>query len=241
MRPGCVPLIATILLLLSACSDNAGPEQAGGEASGTVQFALPWTPGETWFFVGGPHCDSAGDDCGEQPRYALDFAPEAPMFGNLCVPSVIETHWVTSAAPGTVRVAERSLVEIEHEDGLRTGYYHLLTSSIPVEVGDQVERGTRLGHPSCEHLRGGGSRGPHVHFYICRADGADDECLGDQHALLSAEGQELSGWRVAAGDKNYDGTLERGGERRQAINERCDRSEEATEACDGTRNDLLAE
>jgi hypothetical protein len=202
---------------------------------------LPWTAGETWFFVGGPHCDSAANACADgEPRYALDFAPFAPIFGNLCAPSRIENHWVTAAAPGTVRVASRSLVEIEHEGGSRTGYYHLLTSSIAVEVGDTVGAGSRLGQPSCEQLRGGDSRGPHVHFYVCGASPADDECLGNPDAVVEADDWTLAGWRVNLGEMNYEGTLERAGETRTAVNERCDGEPTASTACDGIRNDVTA-
>ena len=231
--------LSVAVLALSSCDDDADTDRAGAEAGGSASFALPWPSAETWFFVGGPHCDSAGEECSDQPRYALDFAPIAPMYGNLCVPSVIEQYWVTAAAPGTVRVTDRSLVEIEHESGLRTGYYHLLTSSISVAPGDLVEQGDRLGHPSCEHLRGGESSGPHVHFYVCRASMTDQACLGDQELLLSAEGRELGGWTIGAGDANYEGTLERGGELREAVNDRCDNSDQA-DNCGSIRNDIVA-
>ena len=60
-----------------------------------------------------------------------------------------------AAAAGVVRIADRSLVEVEHSDGLRTGYYHLRSSSLAVAPGDVVEAGAPLGNPSCEHRRGG--------------------------------------------------------------------------------------
>jgi hypothetical protein len=227
------------LALLTAIACTNDPDTPPTDADSIPAFALPWPAGETWFLVGGPHCDSAADACADdEPRYALDFAPVAPIYGNLCSPSMIEGHWVTAAAPGTVRVAGRSLVEIEHEGALRTGYYHLLTSSITVEEDQTVAAGDRLGQPSCEHLRGGAARGPHVHFYVCRPDGEVSDCLGDGESHFRAEDWELAGWRIMSFEANYEGALERDGDVRTAINERCDGSSNAPSACDGLRNDV---
>jgi hypothetical protein len=229
-------LVALLSVSLFACSGD--DPSAEGPAAADSGFLLPWSEEESWFLVGGPHCDSAGDECDGQPRYALDFAPVAPMFGDACRPGALEPYWVTAAAAGAVRIASASLVEVEHEDGRRTGYYHLLTASLQVVTGDNVAAGDRLGHPSCEHLRGGGSRGAHVHFYICSAGSGNEGCLGDYGLALPIEGVHLSGWRVAESDANYEGTLQRGGDTRVAVNLRCDGSDAASPECAGLRNDI---
>ncbi|HUF53382.1 MAG TPA: M23 family metallopeptidase [Dehalococcoidia bacterium] len=230
---------AILALLLAGCAGGDATDRA--PTSTGEQFALPWTPGERWFLVGGPHCDSPSEDCGEQPRYALDFAPIAPIYGDACRPGSLEPYWVTAAGPGIVRVAGQSLVEIEHEDGRRSGYYHLLSSSMQVTAGDAVGMGDHLGHPSCEHLRGGASRGLHVHFYFCEAPAGDDACLGDASAAAAIEGLTLSGWRVVEADTNYEGRLEREGERRTAVNLRCDGSDAASAECGERRNDIASD
>lgn len=236
--------------LLSGCSDwtpGAGEDDGSDVASpawaSEQEFSLPWTEGESWFLVGGPHCDSLwhlGGNCGGQQRYALDFAPVAPMSGNACRPSSLEPYWVTAASPGVVRVADRSLVEIEHEDGIRSGYYHLLTSSIQVSVGDVVALGDRLGHPSCEHLRGGESPGAHVHVYFCAGAPQEEACLDDSAFLLAIHGVPLSGWQAESSERNYEGTMKRGDELKTAVNLRCDGSETASRECAGRTNDISA-
>jgi len=51
-------------------------------------------------------------------------------------------------------------VILEHEDGYRTLYWHLLSGSVQVEVGEHVERGTPLGTIGSS----GYSSVPHLHF-----------------------------------------------------------------------------
>lgn len=231
-------LALAALILAAGCSGSGS--SAGTPIANDLEFALPWTETETWFFVGGPHCDDVADDCSGRLRYALDFAPVAPMSGNACRPGALEPYWVTAAAPGVVRVAERSLVEIEHADGRRSGYYHVLTASMQVSGGDEVSAGDRLGHPSCEHLRGGEARGPHVHFYFCRKKADSGSCLDDPDSLMPVQGVSLSGWRVTETGENYEGILQRQDDRRDAVDLRCDGSEAASDECGGRRNDLSA-
>ncbi len=225
-------LSAVSLALAVACTgDDGDPRDADS-------FRLPWAADEAWFFVGGPHCDSAADICPSgAPRYALDFAPRAPLTGFLCDPSENDEYWITAAASGVVRVADRSLVEIEHGDGIRTGYYHLRSSSLAVAPGDIVEAGAPLGNPSCEHRRGGTVPGPHLHLYFCTAVEPAAACLDDRASLLTAEGRTLSGWQIQAGEDNYSGNLLRGGDTRTATALACPATN-ADEDCAGVRNDV---
>jgi len=225
-------LSAALLGLAIACAGNADdPLEADA-------FLLPWAADEAWFFVGGPHCDSASDICPDgAARYALDFAPRAPLTGFLCDPSANDEYWVTAAASGVVRIADRSLVEVEHDDGIRTGYYHLRSSSLPVAPGDFVEAGAPLGNPSCEHRRGGTVPGPHVHFYFCTTDDPAAACLDDRASLLAAEGRTLSGWQIQAAEGNYFGSLLRGDETRTATALNCSAADPSN-GCNGVRNEL---
>ncbi len=135
-----------------------------------------------------------------------------------------------------MRVADRSLVEIEHDDGIRTGYYHLRSSSMAVAPGDAVEPGSPLGNPSCEHRRGGTVPGPHLHFYFCATGGPAAACLEDRSSFLEAAGRSLSGWLIQAGDENYSGSLLRGGDTRTAALFNC--STDPDPECGSARNDV---
>ncbi|MCI0818053.1 MAG: M23 family metallopeptidase [Chloroflexi bacterium] len=225
-------LSAALLALAAACAGN------DDDPLEEDTFRLPWTADESWFFLSGPHCDSSAETCPDGAvRYALDFAPRAPLTGFLCDPSANDEYWVTAAAAGVVRIADRSLVEVEHGDGLRTGYYHLRSSSLAVAPGDFVAAGAPLGNPSCEHRRGGTVPGPHLHFYFCAGDDATTACLDDRPSLLEAAGRTLSGWRIEAAEKNYSGSLTRGDETRTATALNCSAADPAS-GCAGVRNDV---
>ena len=225
-------LSAVLLALAAACAGNDDDPPAEDP------FRLPWATEETWFLLGGPHCDSSAATCPDAAaRYALDFAPRAPLTGFLCDPSANDEHWVTAAAAGVVRIADRSLVEIEHEDGGRTGYYHLRSADLAVAPGDLVEAGAPLGHPSCEHRRGGAVPGPHVHFYFCAIEDAEAACLDDRTSLLAAAGRTLSGWQIKAAEDNYTGSLTRGDQTRTASALNCSAADPDS-GCAGLRNDV---
>ncbi len=228
-----IVLSMALLVLAVACAGNDEDDLLETDA-----FQLPWAADEAWFFVGGPHCDSAADACpGSAARYALDFAPRAPLTGFLCDPSENDDYWVTAAAGGVVRIADRSLVEVEHDEGIRTGYYHLRSSSLAVAPGDIVEAGAPLGNPSCEHRRGGTAPGPHLHFYFCATNDPSAACLDNRASLLAAEGRTLSDWRIQAAGENYSGSLVRGDETRTATPLSCSIANPDAE-CGGMRNDV---
>jgi LasA protease len=156
-----------------------------------AELELPFTPGHTWNFTGGPH--SAWGING--PMAALDFAPVG-IVG--CGES---TEWVTAVAPGiVVRSANGVLVIDLDGDGYeQTGwsilYLHIAhDGSLP--VGALFNKNDPLGHPSCE---GGTSTGTHVH--IARKYNGE---------WMLADGPipfVLSGWEAQAGDEPYLGTL----------------------------------
>ena len=158
------------------------------------EFLLPFEPGETWAYTGGPH---TGWGTGA-PFAALDFAPPTVKGG--CVPS---NEWVTAVASGTIVRSETGIVvlDLDGDGDDRTGwaifYLHVATED-RVPVGTNLAVGDKIGHPSCE---GGTSTGTHVH--IARKYNGE---------WILAEGPlafNLEGWVAKNGDRPYLGTLTR--------------------------------
>ena len=118
---------------------------------------LPFAPGVTWSFTGGPH---GGWDSGSAWA-ALDFAP--PGEGAGCVTS---DAWVVAVADGyIVRAEDGAVIQDLDNDGYeQTGWIVLY---MHVEARDRVQpktyvyAGDPIGHPSCE---GGISNATHLHI-----------------------------------------------------------------------------
>ncbi|MCX7682093.1 MAG: LysM peptidoglycan-binding domain-containing M23 family metallopeptidase, partial [Anaerolineae bacterium] len=165
-------------------------------------LCLPWETGQVWYFTGGPHGGWGNDN----DRAALDFVPGERQLG--CAPS---SAWATAAASGlVVRSEDGELVLDLDGDGFEQSgwvlFYLHLYSEGRVEAGTYVQRGQRLGRPSCE---GGYSTATHLHF--ARRYNGEWIPAGEGSAPLV-----LSGW-VARGDvMPYEGTLTRGHEVRTA-------------------------
>jgi murein DD-endopeptidase MepM/ murein hydrolase activator NlpD len=159
-------------------------------------LAFPFQRGQTWFFTGGPH--GAWENGGAQA--ALDFAPSSLLAG--CTES---SAWVTAMAAGRVLRSEAGAVVIDLDgDGRETTgwvifYFHLADEN-RVAAGALVERGDKIGHPSCV---GGRSTGTHVH--IAR------KYNGEWVPAAGAVPFNLEGWVARAGPGEYLGTLERNG------------------------------
>ncbi len=156
---------------------------------------LPFTPGATWSFTGGPH---GGWDNGSAWG-ALDFAPPGEAAG--CAQS---EAWVVAVADGyIVRSNDGAVVQDLDNDGYeQTGwtvlYMHIETRD-RVQPGAYVYAGEVIGHPSCE---GGISNATHLHL-ARRYNGE----------WIPADGNlpfTLDGW-VSSGDGIlYNGWLTRG-------------------------------
>ena len=75
---------------------------------------------------------------------------------------------VIASRSGTVEVVQRSnsgygnMVLINHHDGYKTRYAHMISGSITVKVGDYVEAGRTIGRVGST----GNSTGPHLHFEV---------------------------------------------------------------------------
>lgn len=122
-------------------------------------LALPFLPGHTWAFTGGPH-PAWGEGTLGAPA-ALDFAPSATVHG--CYKS---DEWVTASASGRVVRSYNGVVVVDLDgDGYeQTGwdimYLHIATED-RVPVNAWVNLNDHIGHPSCE---GGVATGTHVHI-----------------------------------------------------------------------------
>ena len=155
---------------------------------------LPFEPGRPWTFTGGPHTGWGS----RMPYAALDFAPPSERSG--CFDS---KDWATAVANGVVvRTAEGVVVlDLDGDEDERTGwnifYLHIATEG-RAQVGDVLETGQPIGHPSCE---GGNSTGTHIH--VARKYNGE---------WMLAEGPlafNLEGWVAFNGDRPYSGTLKR--------------------------------
>jgi LasA protease len=159
-------------------------------------FTLPFLPGLTWAYTGGPH---TGFGTGE-PLAAIDFAPGATTSG--CVAT---NEFATAVAPGVVvRSNDASVVlDLDGDGDERTGwtvfYFHIETKD-RVPVGAVLQAGDPIGHPSCE---GGRTTGTHVH--IAR------KYNGEWMPADSIIPFNLGGWVAHNGAVEYEGTLTMGG------------------------------
>jgi murein DD-endopeptidase MepM/ murein hydrolase activator NlpD len=161
-----------------------------------LPLSLPFQRGRTWYYSGGPH--GAWENGGAQA--AVDFAPGSLEGG--CADS---PEWVTAMAAGQVLRSNNGSVILDLDgDGRETTGWVLLYLHVAekdrVAVGTFVERGAKLGRPSCE---GGVATGTHVH--IARKYNGE---------WIPADGPVpfvLSGWAVKKGSAEYLGDLEREG------------------------------
>jgi len=166
------------------------------------ELRLPWEFGRTWYLTGGPH-GGWGNGSG---RAALDFVPGDKLLG--CAPS---SEWVTAAAPGRVVRSENGevLVDLDGDGFEQSGwvllYLHIYAEG-RVESGTYLQRGQRIGRPSCE---GGASDATHLHF--ARRYNGEWVPAGSGPAPMV-----LSGWTAHEDVMPYEGTLTRGDEVRDA-------------------------
>ncbi|MDY6873188.1 MAG: LysM peptidoglycan-binding domain-containing protein [Chloroflexota bacterium] len=156
---------------------------------------LPFELGEVWSYTSGPH---GGWDSGSAWA-ALDFAPPGEALG--CTPS---SSWVTASAPGEIVYARDGAViqDLDGDGVWQTGWsilYMHIGSNDRVQVGDWLETGDRIGHPSCE---GGFSTGTHLHI-ARRYNG--EWIAADAELPFVMDGWVSSGYGV-----EYDGYLTKG-------------------------------
>lgn len=158
---------------------------------------LPFLPGHTWSYTGGPHSAWGPDGA----RAAVDFAPSSTTHG--CYDS---DEWATAVSSGLVVRSENGVVVLDLDgDGYeQTGwaimYLHIDTQD-RAPLGKWLNLNEKIGHPSCE---GGVSNGTHIH--MARKYNGE---------WILADGPMpfvLSGWRVHADPVIYLGTMTKDGQ-----------------------------
>jgi murein DD-endopeptidase MepM/ murein hydrolase activator NlpD len=159
-------------------------------ASDSAALGLPWTQGNAWRLTGGPH-NHTGKSA--HPWSSLDFA--APVSGT--------SAKVRAARDGVVLRPCRNLVQIRHDDGWATAYYHL--KNITVKAGQRVGRGALIGYTSAQSGCGGSASGSHVHFALLRYG-----------SHVNLDGMSIGGWSVNEGKGQYYGCLARADKRKCA-------------------------
>lgn len=154
------------------------------------RFQLPWPTGQSWFFTNGPHkAWGAGTPWG-----ALDFQPPNSIG---CSPMEATSWWARPVAQGKVTLVDTNRIEIDHENGWQTMYYHI--SDIKVAVNQRVDVGTDLGRPSC--YPAGSATGRGIHLAIKR----DGSWIDFRTVPVN-----LSGWSAKSDGTEGGGTMVRG-------------------------------
>jgi murein DD-endopeptidase MepM/ murein hydrolase activator NlpD len=171
------------------------------------KLQLPFEKGEVWSFTGGPH---PGWDAGSAWA-AIDFAPPGQDTG--CVQS---DAWVVAAADGKiVRTGIGEVIQDLDGDGVeQTGwviFYMHIEARDRVQPGTFLKAGERIGHPSCE---GGVSSGTHVHL----ARRYNGEWIPADQGIPFV----LDGWVSHGEGGEYNGYLERNGQKIEAYSGRSD-------------------
>lgn len=167
---------------------------------------LPFEAGNAWAFTGGPHAAWGSGSAWA----ALDFAPPTDALG--CIQS---DEWIMAVGNGKILRAENGAVIQDLDtgsvpnDGLEhTGWvilYMHIESRDRVRPGTHLKAGERIGHPSCE---GGVSTGTHVHL----ARRYNGEWIPADQSLPFI----LDGWVSRGLGAEYDGYMERDGQKAEA-------------------------
>lgn len=164
-------------------------------------LSLPWREGEIWYYTGGPH----GAWASGSAWAALDFAPPSNLSGcyetDLPLIAVADGIIIRSSFGGVV-------LDLDGDGFVGTGWaihYLHVDSRNRVDAGRRVKQGDPIGHPGCE---GGVSNGTHLH--IARSYNG---------RWISADGAlpfDMGGWVSGGFGNEYDGTLTRDNERKEA-------------------------
>jgi len=160
------------------------------------EMILPFAPGVTWAYTGGPH---TGWGQGA-PFAAIDFAPGSVVGG-----CSLSDEPALAVADGVIVRSGNAIavLDLDGDGDERTGwvifYLHLRNTDLPA-LGKQLKRGDVIGYPSCD---GGRSTGTHVH--IARKYNGEWILAGGEIPF------NLEGWIVQNGSTDYLGFLEKNG------------------------------
>ena len=164
------------------------------EASDTPPaLDLPFARPQAWQF-NGAHTWSGADN--DSPMSSIDFTRSWSIdWGDDTA-----TDWISASHDGVVSVFSSCYVQVQHDSGWATQYYHL--DNVQVEPGQRVRAGDLIGIYSSNEEQalctGGSSTGPHLHFALLK----DGSYTGLQDI-------ELSGYRIHPGDYSYDSNRDR--------------------------------
>lgn len=161
------------------------------------EMTLPFLPGHTWAFTGGPHPVWEKHNA----PAALDFAPR-----NAAANCEVPGEWIVAAASGWVVHSEDGLViqDLDGDHNPHTGWavlYLHVAEEQRVATGTWLEAGDLLGHPSCE-----GGPATSVHLHIARKYNGEWMLAGGPLPFT------LSGWVAGNGAEAYKGTLTKDGQ-----------------------------
>jgi len=161
-------------------------ESGGGSGAAASEdlLQLPYPVQSSWTFGGAHSFTGSG-----RVLSSLDFH-DGGFWGN-----DLSHLWVSASAPGTVKVHSSCNMEIIHENGWSTQYYHL--DNIQYSTGDKVERNAYIANYASNERQalceGGSSTGPHLHF-----------SLKNNGQYVSLQDVHFSGYAVNVGSSNYD-------------------------------------
>lgn len=160
---------------------------------GPPALDLPFAKPQSWQF-NGVHTWTGNED--GNPMSSLDFARTfSHKWGD-----DTSNDWVSAAHDGEVTVYSSCFVQVQHDNGWATRYYHL--DNLKVMNGQRVIAGDTIGNYANELdqalCSGGHSSLPHVHFALLKD--------GQYHSLQDIE---LSGYRVHPGTSSYDSARDR--------------------------------
>ncbi|WP_444996213.1 pre-peptidase C-terminal domain-containing protein [Aliikangiella sp. IMCC44359] len=145
---------------------------------------LPYPVGSSWRY-GGTHSNT-----GSGTVYSSLDLHNGGSWG-----SDLSNLWVKASAPGTVKRHSSCNMEVIHADGWSTQYYHL--DNIQFSTNQSVSRNQSIANYASNKnqalCQGGQSTGPHQHFSLKR-----------NGSYVSLNNVRLSGFRVNAGNSNYD-------------------------------------
>jgi hypothetical protein len=173
-------------------------------------MSFPWKPGETWYFTGGPH----GGWGSGSAWAALDFVPGQKVNG--CDAAI---EWARVVADGVIARNDYGMVilDLDGDGFIGTGwtvvYLHLRGDGRLVTAGQKVKAGDPIGHPACED---GVSQATHLHIgrrYNGEWIAAD--CAGCLLTIAEPPWM-LDGWVAHSLGREYDGSLTKGEEYREA-------------------------
>lgn len=174
------------------------------------QMSFPWSASETWYYTGGPH----GGWGSGTAWSAVDFVTGEELNGCEASPA-----YARAVADGVIARSEWGIVVLDLDgDGYEgTGwtvfYLHLASEDRLVEAGQRVRQGDPIGHPSCE---GGISWATHLH--IGRRYNGEWIAADCSQCQLTVPQPPLNfdGWVAYSFGREYDGSLIRGDEYREA-------------------------